>query len=116
MELEPFYSFPNDLVYTAAPVVNRDLETDDEDDDEHDFIGNPASLPFQSLKELNHVRWGQKSNISRNAFTKFLQLNKADPLYSSRNMIQVAAKIKRIPEHHPSIATGPWISETIGKH
>jgi len=115
-QLEPFHRYENDFVYqdpNPPPLIPEEFEQ--EDVPEVDFPGNPISLPFQSRKELNHVRWSQKSNISRTNFTEFLQLNKADPLYSSRSMVQVAEKIKRIPEYHPSLASGNWITESISK-
>jgi len=107
--MDPFYRFENDLVYITP---HNEMLINDQPED--DFAGNPISRPFHSKKELDHVRWAMKANMSRSSMTEYLQLNKDDPLYSSKNMLHIAAQIKRIPDFHPHLASGEWITESIG--
>jgi len=113
LPLEPFHRFKNELIYTAQPEPPTDDSEPEDEEDDH--VGNPIAQPFNSKKELKHVRWSQKANISRRKMTEFLQMNKHDPMYSSRNMLHISAQIKRIPECHPHIATGDWIADSIGR-
>lgn len=110
MPKNPFYRFENDLIYITP---HQDVIIDNQV--EVDFPGNPISRPFRSRKELDHIRWALEANVSRTSMTKFLQLNKKDRLFSSKNMLQISAQIKRIPEQHPHLASGTWITDTMGR-
>lgn len=104
----PLHRFDNDFVYIRNNAEGPN-NAQNNPNAEEDYA------PFHTKRELDQVHFLLKANVSRTNITQYFQLHKDNPAYSSRNMNQIALKIKDIPLHHPEMNSGEWVSETFGK-